>query len=819
MNSSQDETLFQSFAKKNLDFCEKFFHEKLAMGIYQDIEYIIAYFQAILKETPLSFHEKQVINEINKKLNMYKKDFSESFKAILKKNMQKQYEFKNLDDGQLNLYHLDLESPESKEEKRMMDLLNVNLKTSLGDNLQKVLDGTNYLMMDNKDVYSEKVLSQSLLMVIKEYFQNHKAVIFLIHGFAHTWPEKLVPYYEKMVQHLETNDIYKKIESKATILKDTTQSMNLVPDLNSFFSDDNNKNIGLEIKTVSREDTHSVKPKLEPKLEPRIEPKIEEESMFDDLSKKLEEDLLAKKQAEEKEKEAAKAKELEEANRQQFIDPAKELAKSVQSMAEEMAPTFESQNFNEAFDIAKILSAKLSDENEATESKIIQFENFLKTIKDLQSKFLKVSPDFFEKNNLKQKYVIFEMLKSKAFTAHMSIYDNLVFRLLARTYKHIMSSETISVPQKTILFNTQLLVLEFALRNKTFLKVKNNPAIVFVNYIMNIETLLNPKLTNKFCTILSSITVPEVIDKDFFVNIIPKFNEAIKAENEAQKGLIKDNTKQMELDEQNDYYYYKILSHITPTSSKTTYEPIKSFVEKVWILHYIKKMGKKIDLSAFEDQDFTKFLSLQDKVYWHHSIMLFDNMVTVVNNKNNSTSTIEKMKELLNQINAELAKITIALDVNEKYTKTLFAFLKYRVDVISKTSNAVTIKTELDKIKPKELEFQAEIDTFAASVIALGKANIDIEKNSFNLMEYLKINDWYSFTNKNFKLLYVTPKENHFILINPENSTVHDYTKAKIWYVIKNKALKNISETYTSLNFGSFLIKSMEELKNNGMIE
>ncbi len=842
MSTNQDEIIFQSFAKKNLDFCEKFFIEKMATDFPLHIDKIIEYFQSILQEGQLTFHEKQVINEINKRLTLNRKEMGDEFKSLLKANMQKQFKNKTLDDGLLSFHSVGFESEDDREEVKMVDLINTNLKKVLGEDLKRILEATNYLMMDNKDLYSAKMLSYTLQNTLKKYFTNRKAINFTLHAFSINWPKHLLTYYKKMIEHLEANEVFKKLEQGATIYSDQRNSANLVPDLNSFLNDAKTSNKTKEnkedapisvatnpnsVKVENFDDFFSSQDQdlilttpnknipipntATPTVPIKKEEPIESAQFFD--TKALEKEIA--------EKEALRKKQAELKNHPhettaQFVNPEKEIALSIQSLALDNLSFIKDSIYS--LNISQVLGTKPINKEEQTNSKIIYYDNFNHPLKDLQSKFIKITPDFFEKSNLKQKNVIFEMLKNKAFQSHMSSYDYFVFNLLSKTYKRIFANDSISNAQKTVLFNTQLFVLDYVLHNKVFFSDKNNPAKIFLSYIFNTETLFKPKLSEKICEIISEISVPAQINNEFFISKLPPIKAEINSQIENQKSNIANNIKQMEEDEQHDYYYNNILSHVAPVAAKTNYLPVSYFIEKVWIIHYIKKMNLKMDLAIFEDQNFTKFLSLHDKVYWHQSFLFFENLMNIANNKNNSVTNINKMKELLNQVNSDLAKLTIEFDVSEKFTKPLFAFLKYRTDILSKTSNIVTLQKELDKIKPKELEYQTEIDNFAANVVGLRKANIDIEKNNFKLNEFLQINNWYSLTNKVFKLVYISPKENHFILINYQTNTIHDYTKAKIWYLIKNKALKNVTEEYNAFNFSKILLESNEELSKNGSI-
>jgi hypothetical protein len=305
------------------------------------------------------------------------------------------------------------------------------------------------------------------------------------------------------------------------------------------------------------------------------------------------------------------------------------------------------------------------------------------------------------------------------------------------------------------------------------------------------------------------------IDNTFFTSIVNEFKNINLSDMEHQKSIILDSIKTIEPTEQIDYYYYHIKKLILPLSNKTNYIPIKSFIEKIWCFHFTKYMYKKIDLSIFETPNFNQFLSLSDKMYWQKTILLFENMIFISNNRNNSQSNMEKSKEALKNINEGLSKLTIELNIEDKYIKPLFLFLKYYADVVAKTSNSNYIEEDLNKIKPKELEYETEINHYLSNTISLEKTNLEILNSGIDLKEVLIINNWYSLSGKNFKLLYISPKEYHFVLMNSDLSTFHEYIKSKIWYILKNKALKNITDKYSEITFLNILRKSIEEIKHN----
>ncbi len=764
-----EEPFFQSMAKKNLDFCEKFFIEKLGTDIAIHLNFIILRLQEILRAS-ISFGEKQLINDIIKKINNNKTDFSQDFKQQLKINMQEQFKSKTLNNGNLGFSKINLDDNEYIEEKKSIDLVNSSIQQTLGEDLVNVVKATNYLMQDNKNVYSSEVLTQTIFFVLHKYLTSTKSISIASKAFAEIWPEKLKPYYEKMSDHLNTNDIYKKMEEHAVIKTEFFKDRELVPDMNHFFNsiEDERKNL-----------------------------------LAEEENKKI--------------AEAERLLAIERANiKVEVIDPAIEKTKKIKSIVHDFLDVLSSQQLSQSsVNINDLIKETTSNNQEPIESKILSIPQFTQTINGINKQIIKITPEVFQKNSLYKKQVITELLQNKGFANHMSENDFAIISILSKTYESIMNNEQINIYQKTILFMTQIFVLEYSLKEKSFFTDPTNPARLFLDYIFNNETFLHSKIGLKYQEVLTKQNNITTIDNNLFISLVNEFKKINISDLAQQQNTIKDSIQKIEKEEQLEYYYYKIKKLLLTLSNKTEYIPIKSFIDKIWCFHYTKYMHKKIDLSIFENQNFNQFLSLSDKIYWQKTITLFESMIFISNNRNNSQMNMDKSKEALKNINEGLSKLIIELSIDEKYIKPLFLFLKYYHDVVAKTSNPEHTEVDLNKIKPKELEYEAEINQYLSTIISLEKTNLEIVNSEINLKELLIVNNWYSLSGKNFKLLYISPKEHNFILMNSDLSTFHEYSKPKIWYILKNKALHNITENYSKINFLNILAKSTEAVNIN----
>lgn len=761
IHSSSDDNFLQINAKKNLDYCEKFFVENVGNNFADHLEAVIQHIKSKVNNAK-SFSEKQLINDLVKKLTVGKHEISNHFKDLLKRNIKSRLINKSLMSSKMSWQSLNLSDKVYEEEELAVLKFEQNIDITLGEELKSLVKGTNYLANDNKDLFTADVLSHTLVNVLKQHFTNIKTLCVGIVSFAEIWPALLLPYYQKLNKYLVDNDIFSKMETQKPVTQEKIVLKNLVPDFNSFLT------------------------------------QVAEEEL-----EKIQQNVV--KSPEELQRE----KELEDERL------ALELEQDVKNFALETEETLVSQqHMIEPINIHELMNKPLiAQPTPKLFSKILTNPSFLKTINGLQTKFFKITPEIFKKNELEKKSVLFEMMQNKSLSQHMNAYDLFIFRILCKTYDSIFYNEALQLEHKVILYKTQLFILQVALARKSFLFDKSNPARIFLEFCINSETILNTKLLTAFDKIISEIETPEKIDTEFFINMINSMTVATQKELNEQQNIIKQSLAQIEKEESIDFYYYKLLNVISPISAKTDYEPLKHFIEKVWTFNVVKKLvHKELDLSILLNSDFVQHLPAEIKTNWQQSLHLFELMIAVANNFEHAPEKIAKLQAAIPKINEGLAKISYDLGIEEKHTKTLFTFLKFKLEVMSKTTNHVQIDNALQQMKPSESAFLTEMNASITSVVALDKANVEIAKINFNMSDFLQVNSWFSLNRKTFKLLYISPKNNNYILFSPENNTIHCYTKAKIWYLIKNKALQNINDNYLFLNFLNFLVQSNKEL-------
>jgi hypothetical protein len=888
--------------KKEFDFCERFFLEKLGKDFPNQLELVIAHISSKNSEVT-GFKEKQALTEVIKKLSANKSSITEQFTTLLRKHIKHKLENKNFLDVKLNWDNLKFSNEDhSLENKTIINFKN-QLKKDLGEDLVEVLKYTNFLIGDKKDVFSEDILSHTLSDTLKGILSSMNSFCLATDAFANTWGNNLAPYYADLRKHLEEFGISNKIKnedneaaeilnnipnskSKDGIQKEKTaeQSSNFINTSSMFAMGDVDLDAFLRALPPA--------PKIEKKDDSVLSISDSGNLDINDLSSLPTLNPLANKNDEEDEKkedtnEISKSSTNEtntsnsntsssnnastlsaidalaqhgniqvivvhgQANglenvvsainngsssnsndgsithintnngegydgpREAPIDPevAKELA--IQKIANDINKALLSQQRIDPIDFYSLLKKDLAvPEIAENESKIILLPRFLETLKDVQGKFLKVTPEIFHKTKIFKKSIFLEILKNKLFAENVNYYDIFVLRLMARTYQSLFENENISQEQKLILFKTQLWVLQVALADQSFWYFKDNPARILFDFIINPELNNNKPLVENFDHIIKSIDASGPINADFFILLITQLKEEINKDFTAQQELFADKIKPLEKEEWFIFAYEKVSEQVMSITSGCDYEPIRDFAEKIWPYKFLQKLSKMTSLTIFDLPDFTKVLPANMKTMLNQHFIVFDALVTLANNKDGSKAQIEKLKKFISKANEGLATLAFDLDIDQRLTRALFSFVRYKLDVITQTTNPIAIEKSMNKISSNELAFKKEINSMVGDNLAYIKANREITDENYDIDDFISSNHWYSINNDLLKLIHITKRKDFFIFMDMVKNEIRILNKPAIWDVIKNKSIDNLTDSALQLNMLNFLVECNMEIVN-----
>jgi len=914
-NLPQQNNSEKKATKKEIEFCERLFIENLGRDFPVHLDMVINHISAKGSETS-GFKEKQALTEAVKKLSASKFSITEQFKSLLRKHIKNRIENKTLLEIKLNWDNMTFTNEEQSLENQTIINFKNSLKTELGENLAKVSEYTNFLLGDNKDIFSEDILSQVLSHTLKGSFASMNSYCLAIDGFAKTWALNLAPYYVELREHLETSAIHEKIKQSE---RDAADALNNIPRYES--EKDNSEILVKENKNHNVLTVPSMfisgdidldaflralppAPKIERKDDsilslsdaadldindlsnlPQISPQTTGEEQNESSNKDSSEnnpnngtlannsninpgvappnnssisgqlsalDALAQhgniqvivvqggdntnqnpivlsannigqnngksSNLNSEQNNYGEYAEGYDGPREAPIDPevARELA--IQKIANDINKALLSQQRIDPIDFYSLIKKDLVlPEISENESKIILLPRFISTLKDVQGKFLKVTPEIFNRTKIFKKSIFLEILKNKLFAENINYYDIYVLRLMHKTYEAIYHNENISQYQKLLLFKTQLWVLQVALSDQSFWYFQDNPARVLFNYIINSEIYHNKILIEGFDNIIKSIDTSGEINSQFFISLINLLKDETNKNLTEQKAITIDKIKPLEKEEWFNFAYAKVAEQAMDITKNTQYQPIRDFAEKVWPYKFLQKLSKMTSLTIFDLPDFSKVLPANMKAMFNQHLIVFDALVTLANNKDGSKQQMEKMKKFISKANEGLATLAFDLDIDPRLTRALFSFVKFRLDIISQTTNPIAIEQSMQKIVPNELAFLKEVNIIIGESDLYTKTSEEIRELNYSLNDYFKLNHWYSFNEEFLKLIHVTKLKDYYLFIDIATNELRILNKPKIWSFVKNKTIDNFTEDSLQLNMLNFLVEYNTELANSNI--
>ncbi|NCQ51801.1 hypothetical protein GW796_07900 [archaeon] len=753
-NVQNDKTIIQ----KHVKYCERIFVEQLAGDFYFHLDTVIEHISNKLAITT-NFSEKQVLSELHKKINFSKVDIGNTFKAFLIKNIKEQINNNYLDNIKPSWTKMKAIDGNEKEKERVLNILNDAIKSNLGDDLFNVTNLTNQLFQDKKNLYSSEMLTKTIFETLNKYFPQMKIVFSGIICFSESWVKLLLPYYIAASKYLIENNIPNEVQDYD---KKDSESINIVPDFNSFLS--NEPEIINEPKIISIES---------PKLNTQI--KNEKIELEVDYHKNLKYLLL----------------DLDD-----ILASQKQKIKNI--------------DVSELFLEYEILPSR-----QISHSKILSNNTFVRTLIDLQSKLSKLKTSNFESTDYLNKSILKEILNNDLFATQMNDHDIMVFTILDKTYSNMFHDEQLTIQQKLILYKTQLFILQLALIRQSFFFDIHHPGRNLLDFILNNEFFYNNEIFVKTNELISNLNFKEIINNDFLISLTTNIKELIQNEIKSQNEIINNDVKKVTEDENNEYFHNEIIRYLEPITSKCKNSMITTFIERVWLFSYIKEYSSKVDLFIFEKGNFIDFLTVEAKNTWQQSINLFELIISIDNNQEITTQKTDKIKSLLPKINESLSKISFSLNIESKYFKPLFSCLQKNFDLLLSNSNKTKHDEEKNKIKLIEEQFQSDVNNLLSDPISYEKADKEIKLSNIKLDELIYVNQWYSINQKhNIKILHIGKQKNYFIFFNPQTKSTQVYNKSKLWYIIKNNAIENINNKNINHGFLSHLFLANQELIN-----
>ncbi len=774
--TQEDDNLFAVFSKKNISFCEKYFVEQLSHDFQTHIDFILNNVTEKIS-TATTFKDKQILNDIHKKISTNKKNICEEFKVKLKYNLHFLIESNRNDFGFIEIRlseNFDKETTLIEESKKSLETA---ITKSLGSSLDSVLQATNYLLGKDKDIFKAKLLTETLHNILKEFFNNSYSLILVFSIFEDIWPQNLKLYYEHMNDYLTKNNVFKKIEETMSHEKPKVDK-NIVPDFNSF----------LEKMEKQKDEpqffqTNTTIESSKPNLDLNFQENSNNSLLDNFLTSKEEEE---EKKQKEKEKEIKIQKEIK--IEPQFVDPEVEIKNQLKSLSVENIKLIEKVNFPNQLN-EDYLKIKFKESFGLSDSKIITFDPFLNTLKNINSKLFSLSDEKFANPALFKKNIIFEIGANQTFKNHMNLHDRFVFNTLSNFYDLIFNHNELNLKSKILIYKTQLFILFNFLNNKNFFD-SNNSELQFLNLLLNKELEINNELYSLVEQYTNNLNGEDI----FKINISPIFHKIFKQLidiKNSQLNELKQKTpiliKNLENQEKIEHFYNIVSQKMVSIAEKTSNKCVQYFIDKVFPYYYIQAMSKHIDLNIFSDDLFIQKLPLAEKVKWHQYIQLFEDMIFISNLKEITISQQEKIRETIRTINSRLGKISVDLNVPEKLIKAINYLIKLNLELINKKNTE-----DQNNLLQIETSFIGEIDKLILPIITAYKAEKDMEANQFNLGNYLKETPWFSFSNKQLLLVDHTTQQHFFLFANVETKEIIEYPKQKIWYLIKNKALKQI---------------------------
>lgn len=803
-------------SKAHLEHCGKYFCTNLEKSFMEVSKKTVSIIDAKIKNTT-AFNEKQVLHDLKKKIHNESSKLVQVFRSKIETELNNQLSLDYRLHGKpiwwRNLADI------NKEEFGYKEYL-VQFENTLGEKFKKDISQLkkriNCITGVEQEIFGANVIMKAIIATLKEQIQSQISLYYGVLFLGTAWADEINNIVTSLNSYLIENNVVPKIEdyeeiykgikqlpkswgwekegsyidketaSRTTVYGSMAIPVNLdLPSLNDFLS---GKTTKIEEKiAVPRFEPINSESKIEefkidnPKEELKEEAKNETKPSISDILDNIEE---------------ARVQTLGEKDRNVFswTDYVPKIARilTIQEKNSKVIDVF-SFSFSEV---------KLYEQKD-TDSSLSKNEEFIEISTNIQKKIRRV--DFFQDNGDTLSTDIFEdFLTNKTLNAEMSEYDRYVCNFLSSVFKKLITNPNVSLIGKSIYYKLQIPLWHIIISDKSFFTTKDNAPRLLMELLVSNELTYNISLLEKIEDLISSSKYRYRNAISYFNGLLDEILAITDAQNRKEDSLLKELTDEYKEATTRAEIYRLVVKTIKNNIDKTAYEPVRSFIEKIWAKSFVNKYYTQINSSFNTIDGLLKNLNISAKLNWQQSMVAFEAISMIANNSDNTPAKISKMKELLSKANTVLPKICIELGIDTNYMKALLALLKYKVDSYSKTSNEVMLAELMNKIKPNEEMYISASEEYTKSL----SGNTLIKVDGVDIVNPLKLqcslNKWYFISHEHMKLKYTTQdKEFLFFMLSKDTFATESFTKNKINNLTKNNEARIIEDNSV---FGSFTL-------------
>lgn len=732
-------------SKSHIEQCGKIFSMDFEKSINKILSNASLSLELKIKNTK-SFHEKQLLSDLKKKFSQNINKIGNEFRKTIEIELANQLSLDKRLHGKpiwwKNIISLD------KEEFTYKDTIE-RFKFNLGENTNKSIEElkkrVSCLIGEEQNLFGVDVIIRSLVSSLKKTIDNPVSLFIAIDVISNEISNEFNSITEKINSYLIKNNVLVDIDE----YKATLQDMKKLPKSYGWEGGEGD----LERKTTSRHSTYGsiaipvdlTLPSLDDFLsgrstimeESRVAvPKFQPTNEIINKNEQVNIDSFKKSEVNHKPKESSWVEHIDKVRR--IIDIQKKGYKAIDYRDVSVVSNYEA-------------------EIKVTESNLIKNDAFINETQELQKNIRRI--DFFEDDLDRLDINIFsEIMKNDEIKKDMSSYDIYILKVLEKLFSSIINNPEYSLSLKSIFYKLQIPLWHRILLDKTFLMSKNTPARILFDLLLSTEVIFNERCTDFAEKIISKASYRLRKSSEYFSLILENIIAGIEKNKSQEDEEIVKITKDIEVTTNETVLYNRLKSEIE-SNMNVKYEPLNTFVFKIWLCGFIKTFY--LDNSTPEQR--TKDLSPAGKLCWQQAIGTFESLNWISQNKAITTENLNHTKDLFSKINLIMPKVCMESGIDINYSKALIALIKYRSDSLFKTSNPVAIKDLLDKIIANEETFNEAGDAYFKSIF--GDTICSTEDYSSKLKSLLTIDNWYIYDGEMLKLKYFNKNYTKIIFI------------------------------------------------------
>lgn len=735
---------------------------------------------------------------------------------------------------------------EQEEQILIKSELEEKIKRSLGEEIESLTKRINVLIGNNYNPFTPKTLIEALVDCLDTSIKlpQHKKA--LLENFSRVLPLNMKQTFKTVNDYLIENDVLpkKQAQPKEEKKKEEAPFIEALPDFNfefDFHSSSESNSLNSKQEIFSNKEQNSAPnanqdqnqrnqgvPKQQvgmPNLDIPVNiPESFRKEEIQNYHPGLREYKTSNIDSSSKQQEFAQI-EKRQKNTKQKIEHFRNISKNVIGDFEENFKTLSNYlDENESIGIeeikpnqTKFIKKSSFMENVLIQEEIKKFnELYLKEItqKDIEEKSDKVKnvANILLEQKIKQNQTIENQSEEEIEENNK---EELILSVLGLMFDKIIKHKEIPTKTKALILKLQSPIVGLLLKDETntFFTDKKHIIRLFMDTLGSYSILYNEKMIGNFETIINALLTTNDIKFSHMDVAFKSIQKLIKELNQKEKQFLNQISENIADEEVVFEHSERFILEMQKHLDRIKYLPLRKFIENVWVYSYCQKWIKEIKNINGE---IIKNLSLEAKVDYNQSVLLFDMIIWTTQLNEYKPETQEKLKGYLPKISFYMDKICFDLKIKEKDKQDFMFLLAQKHIALFKKEFA----TQISNIKIKNAEsyvlknYQDMSEAKKNKELLEKKVDEEIKQSNVKFEKILKKNAWlnYGETNEKVKLIWISPKGTIFLLSNPKINKVYKLDKTQLWELYKNNKLSK-AEIEEGFSATKFIKESLEELK------